>query len=50
MATLKHDMANIKKGLFEEPELREAFIARMLDIDQEKSLDVADFEMRYGLK
>lgn len=50
IVTLKRDVAKIKKGLLEEPELREEFITRMRDIDQEKSLEVADFEKRYGLK
>ena len=47
---LQRDVNQIKKSLLEEPELREDFILRMKDIDQEKSLMVDDFGKRYGLK
>jgi len=50
IVTLKRDVAKIKKNLLEEPELREEFIMRMRDIDQERSFKVTDFEKRYGLK
>jgi hypothetical protein len=47
---LQRDVAQIKKSLMEDPELREDFIARMKDIDLEQSIPVEDFEDRYGLK
>jgi hypothetical protein len=47
---LQRDVAQIKKSLMEEPELREDFILRMRDIDLEKSIQVEDFGKRYGLK
>ena len=47
---LQRDVAQIKKSLMEEPELREDFILRMRDIDLEKSIPVLDFRKRYGLK
>lgn len=47
---LQRDIGAIKKGLMEEPELREDFILRMRDIDLEKSIVVKDFGKRYGLK
>jgi hypothetical protein len=47
---LQRDVAQIKKSLMEEPELREEFILRMRDIDLEKSIMVEDFGKRYGLK
>ena len=47
---LQRDVNQIKKSLLEEPELREDFILRMKDIDQEKSLMVDNFGKRYGLK
>lgn len=47
---LQRDVAQIKKSLMEEPELREDFILRMRDIDLEKSIPVEDFGKRYGLK
>jgi len=47
---LQRDVNQIKKSLLEEPELREDFIFRMKDIDQEKPLMVDDFGKRYGLK
>jgi hypothetical protein len=47
---LQRDVAQIKKSLFEEPELREEFILRMRDIEQEKSVVVKDFGKRYGVK
>jgi hypothetical protein len=47
---LQRDVGAIKRGLMEEPELREDFILRMRDIDIEKSIVVKDFGRRYGLK
>ncbi len=47
---LQRDVAQIKKSLIEDPELREDFISRMKDIDLEKTIIVKDFEKRYGLK
>lgn len=47
---LQRDIAQIKKSLLEEPELREDFILRMRDIDLEKSIMIDDFENRYGLQ
>jgi len=47
---LQRDVELIKKNLIEEPELREDFILRMKDIDQEKSVIIEDFEEKYGLK
>jgi len=47
---LQRDVAQIKKSLLDEPELREEFILRMRDIDLEKSIRVEDFGKRYGLK
>ena len=47
---LQRDVATIKKGLMEEPELRNDFILRMKDIDLEKSIMVENFGERYGLK
>jgi hypothetical protein len=44
---LQRDVAQIKKSLMEEPELREDFILRMRDIDLEKSIQVEDFGKRY---
>ena len=46
---LQRDIVQIKKGLLEEPELREEFILRMRDIDLEQSIMVDDFGKRYGL-
>ena len=46
---LHRDVNLIKKSLLEEPELREDFILRMRDIDQEQSIMVEDFGKRYGL-
>jgi hypothetical protein len=45
---LQRDVAQIKKSLLEEPELREDFILPMRDIDLEKSIPVLDFRKRYG--
>jgi hypothetical protein len=50
IVTLKRDVAKIKQNLLEEPALREEYIMRLRDIDQERSLKVMDFEKRYGLK
>ncbi len=47
---LQRDVAQIKKSLIEEPELRKDFILRMRDIDLEKAITVKDFGKRYGLK
>ena len=47
---LQRDVTQIKKSLFEEPELREDFILRMKAIDLEKSITAKDFGKRYGLK
>lgn len=47
---LQRDVAQMKKFLIEEPELREDFILRMRNIDLEKSIPVEDFGKRYGLK
>jgi hypothetical protein len=46
---LQRDIAQIKKSLLKEPELREDFILRMRDIDLERSIMIDDFENRYGL-
>jgi hypothetical protein len=50
VARLEREFVQLKKGLLEEPELREDFILRMRDIDLEKSIIVSDFGKRYGLK
>lgn len=47
---LQRDIAQIKKSLLEEPELREDFILRMIDIDLERSIMIDDFENRYELQ
>ena len=47
---LQRDIAQIKKSLLEEPELREDFILRTRDIDLERSIMIDDFENRYGLQ
>jgi hypothetical protein len=47
---LQRDVELIKKNLVEEPDLREDFILRMKDIDQEKTIIIEDFEEKYGLK
>lgn len=47
---LQRDVAQIKKSLIEEPELRNDFILRMRDIDLGKAITVKDFGKRYGLK
>lgn len=47
---LQQEVKEIKKGLLEEPELREDFILRMRDIEQEKTIPIKDFGKRYGLK
>lgn len=47
---LQRDVAQLKRTLIEEPELREDFILRMRNIDLEKSIPVEDFGKRYGLK
>ena len=50
VTNLQRDVAQIKKTLIEEPELREDFILRMRNIDIEKSIPVEDFAKRYELK
>ena len=50
VVALQRDIEQIKKSLWEEPDLRSDFIMRMRDIDPEKSIIVDDFEKRYGLK
>ncbi len=50
VVNLQRDVAQIKKSLMEEPELREDFILRMREIDLEQSIIVEDFGKRYGLK
>ena len=47
---LQRDVAQIRKSLIEEPDLREEFTSRMKDIDLEKAITVEDFGKRYGLK
>lgn len=47
---LQEELKEIKRGLLNEPELREDFVLRMRDIEMEKSIPVADFGKRYGLK
>jgi len=47
---LQRDMTLIKKSLMEEPELRDEFILRMIDVDLEEAVMVKDFSKRYGLK
>ncbi len=49
IANLERDVAQIKKSLMEEPELRDDFISRMRDIDLERSIVVEDFGKRYGM-
>ena len=50
VARLEREFVQLKKGLMEEPELREEFIMRIKDIDLKKSIVVRDFGKRYGLK
>ena len=50
VTNLQRDIAQIKKTLIEEPQLREDFILRIRNIDLEKSIPVVDFGKRYGLK
>lgn len=47
---LQQEVKEIKKGLLNEPELREDFILRMRDIELEKTIPVENFGNRYGLK
>ena len=47
---LQNDVAELRKTIMEEPELRPDFIRRIRDIDREKSIMVEDFGKRYGLK
>jgi hypothetical protein len=48
--SLQRDVDEIKKALIEEPELRDEFIVKMKDIDNEKSVVIKDFRNRYGIK
>ena len=50
VVNLERDMAQIKKSLIEDPELRDDFILRMKDIELGESIIVEDLEERYGLK
>ena len=50
VVNLERDMAQIKKSLMEDPELREDFVLRMRDIELGESIMVEDFEQQYGLK
>ena len=50
VSNLQRDIAQIKKALIEEPQLREDFILRIRNIDLEKSIPIEDFGKRYGLK
>lgn len=50
IVNLQRDVAQIKKSLVEEPELRDSFIFRMKDIDHEASIPVDDFGKRYGIE
>ena len=47
---LQRDMVRLREVIMEEPELRADFIARMKDIDQEKSIMIDNFGKRYNLK
>ncbi|MCR4289479.1 MAG: hypothetical protein NUV86_04380 [Candidatus Scalindua sp.] len=47
---LQRDVDEIKKALIDEPELRDEFIAKMKDIDNEESVVIKDFSNRYGIK
>jgi len=47
---LQQEVKEIKKGLLDEPELREDFVLRMRDIELEKTIPIEDFGKRYGLK
>lgn len=49
IVNLERDVAQIKKSLIEEPELRDDFISRMRDIDLERSITVEDFGKRYSM-
>ena len=50
VTNLQRDIAQIKRTLIEEPELREGFILRMRNVDLEESIPVEDFGKRYGSK
>jgi len=50
VTNLQRDIAQIKRPLIEEPELREDFILRMRNIDLEESIPVENLGKRYGLK
>ncbi|MEA3475409.1 MAG: hypothetical protein U9R23_03040 [Candidatus Cloacimonadota bacterium] len=47
---LQREVTLIKRGLMEEPELRDELIIRMRDIDLEEAVMVKNFSKRYGLK
>jgi hypothetical protein len=49
VAELQRDVTLLKKGLMDEPELRDEFILRMRDIDLEEAIMVDEFSKRYGL-
>ena len=50
VVNLQREVTLIKKGLMEEPELRDELIIRMRDIDLEEAVMVKNFSKRYGLK
>ncbi len=50
ISELQSDVAQIKKCLIEEPELRADFVEKLKDIDAEESIIVDDFDKRYGLE
>ncbi len=50
VVNLQREVTLIKKGLMEEPELRDEFILQMRDIDLEEAVMVKNFSKRYGLK
>lgn len=50
VSRLQRDIDEIKKALTEEPELRDEFIVKMKDIDNERSVMTKDFRNRYGIK
>ena len=47
---LQRDVDEIKKALIDEPELRDEFIVKMKDIDNEESVVIKDFSDRYNIK
>jgi len=48
--SLERNVNNIKKVLYQDPELRDDFIRRIKKIDSEQIIMVKDFGERYGLK